>query len=239
LVESDEEQLEVLKQWWDENGTTLMVTIVLALGASFGYKAWENNVQEQGETASAIYEDLLVATQFIDPESDDETMSLTATSLADSLKNEYGSTTYATFAAMHLAKVAVNNGDARGAQAELEWALGQVTESHLETIIRMRLARVLIMKGDATAAMAVIINHQPAQGQVASLAEVKGDVFSAMGSMESARQSYQIALENLDDEMEKPILEIKLADIPLVATDPDEVGEELGETSSDNEDGDA
>lgn len=239
MVESDEEQLEVLKQWWDENGTTLMVTIVLALGASFGYKAWENNVQEQGETASAIYEDLLVATQFIDPESDDETMSLTATSLADSLKNEYGSTTYATFAAMHLAKVAVNKGDAGRAQAELEWALGQVAEAHLETIIRMRLARVLIMKGDATAAMAVIINHRPAQGQVASFEEVKGDVFTAMGSVESARQSYQIALENLDDEMEKPILEIKLADIPLVATDPDEVGEELGETSSDNEDGDA
>lgn len=239
MVESDEEQLEVLKQWWDENGTALMVTIVLALGASFGYRAWENNVQEQGETASAIYEDLLVATQFIDPESDDETMSLTASSLADSLKNEHGSSTYATFAAMHLAKVAVNNGDARSAQAELEWALGQVAEAHLETIIRMRLARVLIMKGDATAAMAVIINHRPAQGQVASFEEVKGDVFSAMGSVESARQSYQIALENLDDEMEKPILEIKLADIPLVAAEPDEIAEELGETSSEEEDGDA
>lgn len=239
MVESDEEQLEVLKQWWDENGTALMVTIVLALGASFGYRAWENNVQEQGETASAIYEDLLVATQFIDPESDDETMSLTASSLADSLKNEHGSSTYATFAAMHLAKVAVNNGDARSAQAELEWALGQVAEAHLETIIRMRLARVLIMKGDATAAMAVIINHRPAQGQVASFEEVKGDVFSAMGSVESARQSYQIALENLDDEMEKPILEIKLADIPLVAAEPDEIAEELGETSSEEEGGDA
>ena len=239
MVESDEEQLEVLKQWWDENGTVLMVTIVLALGASFGYKAWENNVQEQGETASAIYENLLVATQFIDPESDDETMSLTATSLADSLKNEHGNSTYATFAALHLAKAAVNNGDAKGAQAELEWALGQVTEAHLQTIIRMRLARVLIMKGEATAAMAVIINHQPARGQVASFEEVKGDVYSAMGSMESARQSYQIALENLDDEMEKPILEIKLADIPLVASEPDVLGEELGEISAAEEEGDA
>ena len=57
--------------------------------------------------------------------------------------------------------------------------------------------------------------------------------------MESARQSYQIALENLDDEMEKPILEIKLADIPLVASEPDVLGEELGEISAAEEEGDA
>ena len=218
MVESDEEQLEVLKRWWDENGTSLLGTIVLSLAAIFGYQAWQNNIQQTGEAASGLYEDLVQATTMAATADENEAMLTTASSLGTSLKDEYGDTTYAVFAAMHLARLAAEQGDLETAQAELDWALDAATEPHLETIVRMRLARVLVARKDPTAAMALLINHQPAPGQVSSFEEVKGDVYHALGDMTNARQAYQLALEHVEDDRPKPVLELKLADIPVAST---------------------
>ncbi|SVC58692.1 uncharacterized protein METZ01_LOCUS311546 [marine metagenome] len=213
MVESDEEQLEVLKNWWDENGTSLITTVVLALGVVFGYRAWEHNVRETGEAASSAYENLVQATSDLE----DENLRTTALSLGEELKTEYDDSTYATFAAMHLAKIAIQQGDLVKAQAELEWAISQKPEQHLESIARMRLARVLVAKGDPSAAMAKLLNYEPSEGQQATWEEVKGDVFVALGDNVNARQSYQMALEHLGDGRSRPLLELKLADIPVTS----------------------
>lgn len=218
MVESDEEQLEVLKNWWDENGTSLVITVVVTVGAIFGYRAWEENVIETGEAASAVYENLLVATDNIATNGSDEAVRITALSLADTLKSDHGDTTYAVFAAMRLAKVAVTENNLDMAVEELRWALDNVSESHLETTIRVRLARVYAGLEDPASAMALLVDHQPASGQVASVEEAKGDILHAMGDLEQARQAYQRALENKNEEVEKPTLELKLADLPLSAS---------------------
>ena len=213
MVETDEEQLEVLKNWWDENGTSLIITVVLSLGVIFGYRAWEDNVRETGEAASSAYENLVQATSDLE----DENLRTTALSLGEELKTEHDGSAYATFAAMHLAKIAVQQGDLVKAQSELEWAIRQKPERHLESIALMRLARVLVAKGDPSAAMAKLHNYEPAEGQQATWEEVKGDIFIALGDNLNARQSYQMALEHLGDGRSRPLLELKLADIPVTA----------------------
>ena len=111
MVESDEEQLEVLKNWWDENGTSLVITVVVTVGAILGYRGWEENVIQKGEAASAVYEDLVIATDNIAASTPDEALRITAVSLAETLKSDHGDTTYAVFAAMRLAKVAVEQNE--------------------------------------------------------------------------------------------------------------------------------
>lgn len=211
MVETDEEQLEVLKNWWDENGTTLVTTLVLGLAAIFGYRAWEDNVRETGEAASSTYQNLVQATSNLD----DENLRLTALNLGEELKNDYEGSAYASFAALHLAKIAVEQGDLAAAQAELQWTIDQNPEAHLETIARMRLARVLVDMEDAPAALASLSEHEPAAGQQATWAEIRGDVYLALGDNGNARQAYQEALELLGDDRTRPLLELKLADIPL------------------------
>ena len=218
MVESDEEQLEVLKNWWDENGTSLIITVVVTVGAIFGYRAWEENVIETGEAASAVYENLVIATDNIATNGSEEAVRITALSLAETLKSDHGDTTYAVFAAMRLAKLAVTENDLDMAMEELRWALDNVSETHLDTTIRVRLARVYMGLEDPASAMSLLVDHQPASGQVASVEEAKGDILHAMGDLEQARQAYQRALENLSDEVEKPTLELKLADLPLLAS---------------------
>jgi predicted negative regulator of RcsB-dependent stress response len=218
LIESDEEQLEVLKNWWGENGTSMVITVVVTVGVIFGYRGWEENVIETGEAASAVYEDLVIATDNIETDGSDEAVRITAVSLAETLKADHGDTTYAVFAAMRLAKVAVAQNDLDLALEELRWALDNVSEMHLETTIRVRLSRLHMGLEDPASAMTLLVNHQPAFGQVASVEEAKGDIFHSLGDLEQARQAYQKALENRTDKVEKPILELKLADLPLAAS---------------------
>jgi len=215
LVESDEEQLEVLKNWWDENGTSLVITVVVTVGAIFGYRGWEENVIQKGEAASAVYEDLVIATENIATRGSDEALRITAVSLAETLKADHADTTYAVFAAMRLAKVAVAKNELDMALEELSWALDNVSEMHLETAIRVRLSRVHIGLKDPTSAMTLLVNHQPAPGQVGSFEEAKGDIFHSLGDLGQAREAYQKALENLSDKFKNPILEFKLADLPI------------------------
>ncbi len=213
MVESDEEQLEQLKNWWDENGTSLMVTIVVVLGSIFGFRAWEASVQQAGENASVAYENLVQATDNLTV--DDTAMQATAAALSNTLREAHASSTYSVFAALQMAKLAVEADDLPAAQTELEWALSEVDDPALEAIVRVRLARVLLAQNDATAAMALVINFEAPPGQVASVEEARGDVYHALGDLENARASYQLAVQNLGEGVEKPILEIKLADIPL------------------------
>jgi predicted negative regulator of RcsB-dependent stress response len=218
LVESDEEQLEVLKNWWDENGTSLVITVVVTVGAIFGYRGWEENVVETGEAASAVYEDLVVATENIGVSDSGKALRITAVSLAETLKASHSDSTYAVFAAMRLAKVAVAENELDMALEELRWALDNVSEMHLETTIRVRMARVYIGLENPASAMTLLVNHQPASGQVASFEEAKGDIFHSLGDLGQAREAYQKALENMSDKVENPILELKLADLPLSAS---------------------
>lgn len=239
MVESDEEQLEVLKNWWDENGTSLVITVVVTVGAILGYRGWEANAIATGEATSAVYEDLVSATDSISANDSDEAVRITAMSLGETLKTDHGDTTYAVFAAMKLAKVAVAQNDLDTAVKELRWALDNVSESHLETTIRVRLSRVYMGQEDPTSAMTLLVNHQPASGQVASVEEAKGDIFHSLGDLEQARQSYQKALENKSEQVENPILELKLADLPLASSAVKEPLEESKMVEEVTEDDDA
>ena len=215
MIESDEEQLEVLKNWWNENGSSLVITLVVTVGAVLGYRGWEENVIQTGEAASGIYEDLVIATDNI---ASDEAIRTTAVSLAKTLKADHGDTTYAVFAAMRLAKVSVARNELDMALEELRWALDNVSEMHLETTIRVRLSRVHLGLEDPASAMILLVNHQPASGQVASFEEAKGDIFHLLGDFGQAREAYQKALQNISDKVGNPILELKLADLPLSAS---------------------
>ena len=45
VAETDEEQIEAIKKWFEDNGISLVLAIVLGLGGTFGYRAWENSVR--------------------------------------------------------------------------------------------------------------------------------------------------------------------------------------------------
>ena len=181
---TEEEQVEALKRWWDENGRSTIAAIVLALIAGFGWQAYKDFDQQQQEQASDLYQVMLDA---LGAQQGDEAGARQA---AGQLKTDFGGSTYAQFAALHLARMAVAEGDLAGAEAELRWVLAKAGSSgDVAAVAGLRLARVLAAKGDTDQALAILAKGEGGT-YAAAYAMARGDVYLGLGQNDDARLAY-------------------------------------------------
>lgn len=235
MAETDEEQIEAIKRWWDENGTSLIVGAVLAVGGVFGYQAWDNHVRETGEAASKIYNDMLEALVLDSPfDTLDEERVSTGRFLAGQLKEDYADSAYADYAALYLASIAVQQEDLPAAEAELQGAIDGGVDESLAPIFHIRLARVQMVLGKHDEALQTLLAVEEPGEHTPSYEEARGDIYYAMDNPASARESYQAALDALENPASRPILRMKLDDLVdpevVVPVDP---AEPLASTESD------
>lgn len=187
---TEDEQVQALARWWKENGRSTAVAVVVALSAIFGWRAWQSNAALQQEQASDIYQELVRAlgTQEASPGTP------AGVELAEQLKREYGSSTYAQFAALHLAALAVKDGKLSDAEAQLRWVLGKAPAgSDTAQIAQQRLARVLAASGDIEQALSILGTTETGS-YGASYAAAQGDILLAAGRKDEARAAFTKAL---------------------------------------------
>ncbi len=210
---TEEEQIEAIKQWWDENGKSILIGIAVALAAIFGYQGWQNRVQTTGEAASAIYEDMTAAIVMDSPFATmTEEQRSTGRFLANQLKTDYADSAYAKFAALFLAKLAVDEENFTTARDELNWALDSGLDESLDVLTRIRLARVQLALGESEAALESLANVEPGEHRP-SYEEVRGDIYMTLGDKTLAREAYQRALVGVEDARSRPMLQMKLDDL--------------------------
>ncbi|MFQ5659993.1 MAG: YfgM family protein [Gammaproteobacteria bacterium] len=188
VYRTDEEQIEVLKRWFEENGISVIAGIVLGLGAIFGWRGWQNHKIEQAGAASLLYQKMIIA------ERDDDNRDK-ARETAEKIVADYGSTAYAVFAKLTLAKLAADANDFDSAAMQLRWALEHTNEKSLEHLVRLRLARVVIAQGNYDAALKLLESGDPGQFE-SGYDELRGDIFTLKGKLEPARNAYQQAITN-------------------------------------------
>lgn len=186
---TEEEQVEALRRWWQENGRSTVVAVIIGVSAVFGWQTWQGNELRKQEDASDLYQALLrVGADDVSAPSQD------GIDLAEQLKHDFGGSTYAQFAALHLAKVAVRAGDLAEAQMQLRWVLGKASKgSDVARIAQLRLARVLASSGDSEQALVILADAGPGS-YGASYAIAQGDIFLAAGRKDEARDAYSRAL---------------------------------------------
>lgn len=188
---TEEEQVEALKTWWQENGRSTVVAIVVALGLGFGWQGWKSYKVEQTEMASIVYQGLLEALAAYESEGSDDSR-VTAAHLAGELKTDYTGSTYSHYAALSLAKLAVENDDLDAAQTELRWVLSSGPSVDIELIAQQRLARVLAAQGDSEQAL-TILNNTDAGKYASGYARAKGDIYLSQGENSKALDAYKQA----------------------------------------------
>ncbi len=230
---SEEEQVEALKKWWDENGTQLLIGIVVVLGGVFGFRTWEANQTETAETASKLYEDLTQVVNLgpFDRMTDEDRK--TADFIIEQLTTDYAGSTYAHFASLHAAKIKVEADDLDGAEAALRWSLENGVEESFGLLVNERLARVLFAKEDYEAALKVLDSKDP-NAYKHSYEELRGDIYVAMDNLEEARAAYERALASVDDPEQYPFLRMKSQDISApakaIAAEAEDTTENEGDT---------
>lgn len=187
---TEEEQVEALKKWWQENGRSTIAAIIVALGVGFGWQGWKNHQQTETEAASNSYQQLLRSLDEAQTTDD----AAPAISQGAQIKADYSGTTYAQFAALHLARLAVEKGNLRTAEAELRWALERADSgSDVAHVAGLRLARVLASSDKPDEALA-ILQRSDVGAYKGSYASARGDVLLSLGRSEEAKEAYSEAL---------------------------------------------
>ncbi|MCG8325503.1 MAG: tetratricopeptide repeat protein [Thiotrichales bacterium] len=204
---TDEQQVEAVKQWWKENGLPIITGLVIGLGGIFGWRGWQAWEQAQAESASDIFQDMIHDVR----EKDHDGVRNAAKQLLD----DYATTTYAVYAALNLARLAVQDEDFEAARDHLEYASDHAVSKELRLLSETRLARVMLMEGKLDEALNLLNSKDyEALGGVAH--ELKGDILVQKGDLKGAMSAYTTALAaTSQDSDEYELLTLKLDSVSL------------------------
>jgi predicted negative regulator of RcsB-dependent stress response len=215
---SDEEQLEALKRWWNENGTSLLVGVVIVLAVFFGVRQWQGMQLNQNGVASDLYQQIADIAIANTQQPITEQGLIGAQAIYATLKGEYADSVYTRYAALAMASFQVEHEQLDQAAAELQWVLdnpklglmSSVDEELLLTT-RSRLARIRIAQNRPQEALDLLRAVTPG-GFAGSYAEIEGDALVALGQTEEARSAYERALAALVTGS-PVLLQLKLQDL--------------------------
>ncbi len=214
IYDSEEEQLEALKAWWKENGTSTIVGVVVGVALISGWNFWRTQQQEKAAQASITYSQLVKAIEANNHG--------TIEQLGKRLRDDFAGSGYAAYNGLQQAKLKVQKGDLSGAKAILKEVAAQPNKE-LSHVARIRLVRLMLATGEYEQGLQLINEVDPAteSGFSASYDELAGDLYVAMDRLDEARTAYQNALNSGD---QSPLLKIKIDDLtaaePVPVTQP-------------------
>ncbi len=179
---TEEEQVEALKKWWEENGKSTVAAVVIGVVGYFGFNAYQDHQDQRVGTATALQGQVLQALQ---AQGDDSIV--TAKTLANQVVADYSDLAVANQAKLALAKIAVEEGDLDQAATQLSEV--SASEGEFALIASYRLAVVKNMQGDVDGALAALPADQA--GFESLFQELRGDLLAKKGDTAGAIAEYE------------------------------------------------
>jgi predicted negative regulator of RcsB-dependent stress response len=198
--QTEEEQVEAIKRWWKENGTSVIAGLVIGLGGVFGWQAWGSYKDRVGAEAALAFNQLVAAVDRGDKPS--------AVKQAELMQSNYDNS-YAIFAAMAEARVKLDEGDGAAAISRLEWASQKAGNPALQSLVQLNLARILLDQGELDAAEKLVASAQG--GFAGEFAALRGDIAFARGDKAAAAAAYTQAMTL--EVSNRNLLQMKLDDL--------------------------
>lgn len=197
IYSTEEQQVEAIKSWWRDNGVAVLLGAVVGLGGLYGWRYYQSEKLASQEQASAGYS---MALNAMASDSDNATLAAEAF-----IANNDDS--YASLLSLQLAKNFVDNNQLAKAAEQLR-LVQQSDDNALAALATLRLARVQLELGELEAALNEL-THSSAQGFVAQVEELKGDIYARQANMAAAKQAYSLSLA----EQINPVVQMKLDNI--------------------------
>ncbi len=184
------EQEEVVKKWLRDNGSAIVMGLVIAFGGLFGFKqwqAWEIGNKQQASAEFGVMSELLTDGQLD-----------AAMANFQNLQDNYSNSPYASLAALQMARARMEAQQTDLAVGLYQFVVDNGSPKALTVVARVRLARVMLAEGQADQALALLQGAADTSGFESLFAEVKGDIYSSQGKTEEAIAAYLEALETLE-----------------------------------------
>ncbi len=182
-LETDQEQMEMLKRWWNEYGKLVLLVIIIGLGIGFGWRYWLAQQSQNQQKASLLYQQLLEANRSNNNE--------VITQISNEINHRYQKTEYANMANLFAAK-AVLPQNPEVALKRLQSVMNNSKMPSLKQVARLRAARILAAQKKMQAGLD-LLNKVDDRTYQPLIDEVKGDIYAIMGDQSKARQLYQSA----------------------------------------------
>lgn len=205
---TDDEELAVIKDWWQRNGKPLLTGSALALVVVFGWQGWQKYQTNQAHGASMVYQQLLETA--LNPTGQPDPGKVAE--LANRLKSDFAGSHYAQYGSLFVAKVAVESGKLDDAATELQAIVDKPVDDTLAELARQRLARVLATQDKVEEAL-TLLEGDADQAYLASREELKGDLLVKLGRSDDAYSAYVKAKAALAEEAAVGGLQMKLDDL--------------------------
>ncbi|EPO2919002.1 YfgM family protein [Vibrio cholerae] len=200
LYDTEEQQVEAIKDWWKENGKAVIFGAVIGLGGLFGWRYYQDSVVAAQEAASQSYSKAMDALQAKGIESE---------GIIQTFIDANKETEYAVLAAMQLAKAQVEAGQLDEALAQLEWAKGATKDAALKPLLTFRVARLQAEQGQFDDALTQLTSIQE-KSWAGRVAELRGDILMRKGDSAAAYAAYTEAQQAEDASQ---TLQMKLDDL--------------------------
>ncbi len=206
------EQGEIVKKWLLQNGSAIVMGLVLAFGGLFGFKQWQNWQDTKGQKSFSEFE--------VMNERLGEGQLDTAMDNFQILQDDYAKTPYASLAALQMARARIESNQPELAINHYRFVMENGKPVGLRVVARERLARLLLDQGQAEEALSTINGEQQLSGYESRYAETRGDILAALGRNDDAIAAYQEALATLEEGLgDRALLLLKLESLGVVEED--------------------
>ncbi|WP_166263708.1 YfgM family protein [Marinobacter caseinilyticus] len=211
-LRTEEEQIEAIKNWWKNNGSSLLIGIGAALAIVFGWQTWQTKQAEERSVAASQFASLLNALS----ENSDEKRIETVTYITGDLQENYEDSAYAVYGSLILAQQQLlDQSKLDAAEESLQWAHARVEKgAPLELVIRSRLAQTQLTAGRHEDALKTLREAGDSGAFAALYAELEGDILLASGDKLAAKEAYRTAREATLGGR-NGVLELKLSDLAV------------------------
>jgi len=198
----EQEQIDALKSWWHDNGSSILgMLLIVALGVG-GFRGWNYYQDQQTLGATKLFQQFLVQMDSGDVNRINDA--------AIAIRDKFSGSGYAPRAMLLAARMNEQTEDRSLAKGQFQWVIDNASEEGLKDVAHLRMAALLLDEGNHTEAMQQLdAVHTPSFDSLFS--DLKGDVLLAQGKADEARSAYTLAYEKIsEDSRYRTIIQMKL-----------------------------
>ncbi|MFT6131845.1 MAG: putative negative regulator of RcsB-dependent stress response [Shewanella sp.] len=198
IYSTEEQQVDAIKQFWKDYGTSIIVGAVVGLGGLYGWNEYSDMKVTAAEEASESFQSIV--TQSANPAA--------LLVQAESFVSEHDQQGYQALLELMVAKSAVEAGDLAKAEASFTKIIAAQPGSGLGMVAMIRLARIQAEQNNIGMALATL-DQVTDKAFASQREELKGDFLVRQGDLDKAKSAYQAAVDN-GGALASPALTMKL-----------------------------
>lgn len=209
---TEEEQIQIARNWFKQNGKYLSLLIIVFLLGGFGWKYYQNSRNASQQQLAQQFEELLNSSTSFYHSSRGEQTPARATELItqlNSLKEKADNSGYGILAALQLAKIYYLINDSDKALAEVVWVRNNSSDEATRELARLRQAQLLWQNDDGAQAIKLLQEKPIAASFEAVYSELIGDIYFAQQQTATANEFY-LKAKISNPEVPSPLLDEKI-----------------------------